>query len=136
MLPRGSPCTVTSASPFSTTKKPAPPAPSCVTVSPAGKVRSRIDAAIDSSSLRSSPAKSGTRCRTSIDGVATARFIPFRETTRVKLTVVGCSPAWTKPGCAQSVYLVVDDGRRLPDCAPSDLAPLGALVGSELVDTG
>src|SRR5438445_9321449 len=116
------------------TKKPAPPAPSCVTVSPAGNVRSRIDAAIDSSSLRSRPAKSGTRSRTSIDGVATARFIPFRETTRVKLTVVGCSPAWPNPGGAQSGYLVEDDGRLLLDCGPGVLARLRETEGWPRVD--
>jgi ribonuclease BN (tRNA processing enzyme) len=43
----------------------------------------------------------------------------------VKLTVVGCSPAWPNPGGAQSGYLVEDDGRRLLlDCGPGVLARL------------
>jgi ribonuclease BN (tRNA processing enzyme) len=43
----------------------------------------------------------------------------------VKLTVVGCSPAWPNPGGAQSGYLVEDDGGRLLlDCGPGVLARL------------
>src|ERR671936_2216892 len=46
----------------------------------------------------------------------------------VKLTVVGCSPAWPNPGGAQSGYLVEDDSRRLLlDCGPGVLARLRAL---------
>src|SRR3954454_10892566 len=41
----------------------------------------------------------------------------------VKLTVVGCSPAWPNPGGAQSGYLVEDGGGRvLLDCGPGVLA--------------
>jgi ribonuclease BN (tRNA processing enzyme) len=40
----------------------------------------------------------------------------------VKLTVVGCSPAWPNPGGAQSGYLV--DDRLLLDCGPGVLARL------------
>src|SRR5258708_8002706 len=43
---------------------------------------------------------------------------------RVKLTVVGCSPAWPNPGGAQSGYLVNGTGRVLLDCGPGVLARL------------
>ena len=55
----------------------------------------------------------------------------------MKLTVVGCSPAWPNPGSAHSGYLVTSDGRRvLLDCGPGvlsswlarDAAPLDAIV--------
>jgi ribonuclease BN (tRNA processing enzyme) len=42
----------------------------------------------------------------------------------VKLTVVGCSPAWPNPGGAQSGYLLEDPGRLLLDCGPGVLAKL------------
>jgi ribonuclease BN (tRNA processing enzyme) len=43
----------------------------------------------------------------------------------VKLTVVGCSPAWPNPGGAQSGYVVEDAGARvLLDCGPGVLARL------------
>jgi ribonuclease BN (tRNA processing enzyme) len=42
----------------------------------------------------------------------------------VKLTVVGCSPAWPNPGGAHSGYLVEDPGRVLVDCGPGVLAKL------------
>jgi ribonuclease BN (tRNA processing enzyme) len=42
----------------------------------------------------------------------------------VKLTVVGCSPAWPNPGGAQSGYLVEHEGRLLLDCGPGVLARL------------
>jgi ribonuclease BN (tRNA processing enzyme) len=42
----------------------------------------------------------------------------------VKLTVIGCSPAWPNPGSAQSGYLVEADGRLLLDCGPGVLARL------------
>jgi len=42
----------------------------------------------------------------------------------VKLTVVGCSPAWPNPGGAQSGYLVESGGRLLMDCGPGVLARL------------
>jgi len=44
----------------------------------------------------------------------------------VKLTVVGCSPAWPNPGGAQSGYLVEAPGcgRLLLDCGPGVLARL------------
>jgi ribonuclease BN (tRNA processing enzyme) len=45
----------------------------------------------------------------------------------VKLTVVGCSPAWPNPGGAQSGYLV--DDRLLLDCGPGVLAKLRGLHG-------
>jgi len=43
----------------------------------------------------------------------------------VKLTVVGCSPAWPNPGGAHSGYLLEHDGGRLlVDCGPGVLARL------------
>jgi ribonuclease BN (tRNA processing enzyme) len=43
----------------------------------------------------------------------------------VRLTVIGCSPAWPNPGGAQSGYLVENDGERLLlDCGPGVLARL------------
>ena len=43
----------------------------------------------------------------------------------MKLTVVGCSPAWPNPGSAHSGYLVEsEDGRLLLDCGPGVLARL------------
>ena len=45
----------------------------------------------------------------------------------MKLTVVGCSPAWPNPGGAQSGYLVEEPGRLLLDCGPGVLARLREL---------
>jgi ribonuclease BN (tRNA processing enzyme) len=42
----------------------------------------------------------------------------------VRLTVIGCSPAWPNPGSAQSGYLVEGSGRLLLDCGPGVLARL------------
>ena len=42
----------------------------------------------------------------------------------MKLTVVGCSPAWPNPGGAQSGYLLEGPGRLLMDCGPGVLARL------------
>ena len=42
----------------------------------------------------------------------------------MKLTVVGCSPAWPNPGGAQSGYLLEGPGRLLMDCGPRVLARL------------
>jgi ribonuclease BN (tRNA processing enzyme) len=47
----------------------------------------------------------------------------------MRLTVVGCSPAWPNPGGAQSGYLVENDGRILLDCGPGVLARLCASDG-------
>ncbi len=47
----------------------------------------------------------------------------------MKLTVIGCSPAWPNPGGAQSGYLVEGDGRLLLDCGPGVLAKLRELDG-------
>jgi len=53
----------------------------------------------------------------------------------VKLTVVGCSPAWPNPGGAQSGYLVEGhDGRLLLDCGPGVLPRLRAAEGWPEVD--
>jgi ribonuclease BN (tRNA processing enzyme) len=45
----------------------------------------------------------------------------------VKLTVVGCSPAWPNPGGAQSGYLLEGSGRLLLDCGAGVLARLREL---------
>jgi ribonuclease BN (tRNA processing enzyme) len=42
----------------------------------------------------------------------------------MRLTVIGCSPAWPNPGEAHSGYLVEDDGRLLLDCGPGVLGKL------------
>ncbi len=43
----------------------------------------------------------------------------------MKLTIVGCSPAWPNPGRAHSGYLLEHDSRRLlVDCGPGVLARL------------
>ena len=47
----------------------------------------------------------------------------------VKLTVVGCSPAWPNPGGAQSGYLLEGPGRLLLDCGPGVLARLRQFDG-------
>jgi len=47
----------------------------------------------------------------------------------VKLTVVGCSPAWPNPGISHSGYLVEGEGRLLLDCGPGVLADLRARDG-------
>jgi ribonuclease BN (tRNA processing enzyme) len=53
----------------------------------------------------------------------------------VKLTVVGCSPAWPNPGGAQSGYLVESEGGRLLlDCGPGVLPRLRAREGWPRVD--
>src|SRR5205085_2209492 len=46
------------------------------------------------------------------------------EDVAVRLTIVGCSPAWPNPGGAQSGYLVEGRGRLLLDCGPGVLARL------------
>lgn len=47
----------------------------------------------------------------------------------MRLTVIGCSPAWPNPGGAQSGYLVESDGRLLLDCGPGVLARLRVAHG-------
>ena len=47
----------------------------------------------------------------------------------MKLTVVGCSPAWPNPGIPHSGYLVEGDGRLLLDCGPGVLADLRSIDG-------
>jgi ribonuclease BN (tRNA processing enzyme) len=42
----------------------------------------------------------------------------------MKLTIVGCSPAWPNPGSAHSGYLVEAGGRLLLDCGPGVLGKL------------
>ena len=48
----------------------------------------------------------------------------------MKLTVVGCSPAWPNPGGAQSGYLVNGTGNLLLDCGPGVLGRLRTQNGS------
>jgi ribonuclease BN (tRNA processing enzyme) len=53
----------------------------------------------------------------------------------MRLTVVGCSPAWPNPGGAQSGYLVEREGRRvLLDCGAGVLAKLRQLEDWPRVD--
>jgi ribonuclease BN (tRNA processing enzyme) len=53
----------------------------------------------------------------------------------VKLTIVGCSPAWPNPGSAHSGYLIEHAGRRLlVDCGPGVLSRLRAAEGWPIVD--
>ena len=53
----------------------------------------------------------------------------------MKLTVVGCSPAWPNPGGAQSGYLIEGrDGRLLLDCGPGVLPRLRASEGWPRID--
>jgi ribonuclease BN (tRNA processing enzyme) len=53
---------------------------------------------------------------------------------QVKVTVVGCSPAWPNPGGAQSGYLVEGSGRLLLDCGPGVLPRLREQEGWPHVD--
>lgn len=54
----------------------------------------------------------------------------------VRLTVVGCSPAWPNPGGAQSGYLLDSDGARLLlDCGPGVLPRLRELEDWPRVDS-
>jgi ribonuclease BN (tRNA processing enzyme) len=52
----------------------------------------------------------------------------------VRLTVVGCSPAWPNPGGAQSGYLVEGAGRLLLDCGPGVLPSLREREGWPRID--
>jgi ribonuclease BN (tRNA processing enzyme) len=52
----------------------------------------------------------------------------------MKLTIVGCSPAWPNPGGAQSGYLIESDGRVLLDCGAGVLAKLRELEDWPHVD--
>jgi ribonuclease BN (tRNA processing enzyme) len=52
----------------------------------------------------------------------------------VRLTIVGCSPAWPNPGGAQSGYLVEGSGRVLLDCGPGVLPRLREQEGWPRVD--
>src|SRR5438105_2875746 len=52
----------------------------------------------------------------------------------MKLTVVGCSPAWPNPGGKQSGYLVEGPGRLLLDCGPGVLGELRAREGWPRLD--
>jgi ribonuclease BN (tRNA processing enzyme) len=52
----------------------------------------------------------------------------------VKVTVIGCSPAWPNPGSVQSGYLVEGRGRLLLDCGPGVLSRLRELEPWPLVD--
>ena len=52
----------------------------------------------------------------------------------MKLTVIGCSPAWPNPAGAQSGYLVEGKGRLLLDCGPGVLSRLRERDGWPNVD--
>jgi ribonuclease BN (tRNA processing enzyme) len=56
------------------------------------------------------------------------------EDARMKLTVVGCSPAWPNPGGVQSGYLVEASGSLLLDCGAGVLARLREPGGWPQVD--
>jgi ribonuclease BN (tRNA processing enzyme) len=56
------------------------------------------------------------------------------EDARVKLTVIGCSPAWHNPGGAQSGYLLEGEGRLLLDCGPGVFARMRRQEGWPRVD--
>jgi ribonuclease BN (tRNA processing enzyme) len=61
------------------------------------------------------------------DGSGGHVVIPVRPEAAVKLTVVGCSPAWPNPGGAQSGYLLEGAGSLLVDCGPGVLGRLREL---------
>ena len=50
----------------------------------------------------------------------------------MRLTVVGCSPAWPNPGGAQSGYLVHADGAVLLDCGAYSLSQASQYNGRPL----
>jgi ribonuclease BN (tRNA processing enzyme) len=62
------------------------------------------------------------------------RAILCEKVPAVKLTVVGCSPAWPNPGGAQSGYLVEGPGRLLLDCGPGVLGRLREREAWPVVD--
>lgn len=62
-----------------------------------------------------------------------------RQYTAVRVTVIGCSPAWPNPGGAHSGYIVddpagEDSGRILLDCGPGVLARMREREGWPRVD--
>src|SRR5436309_15283527 len=71
-------------------------------------------------------------------GLATTTLIfpgTVGQYRNVKLTVVGCSPAWPNPGGAQSGYLVEGRDRRLLlDCGPGVRPRLRAAAGRPRLD--
>src|SRR5947199_8546768 len=71
-------------------------------------------------------------------GLATTTLIfpgTVGQYRNVKLSVVGCSPAWANPGGAPSGYLVESHGGRLLlDCGPGVLPRLRAAEGWPKVD--
>src|SRR5207302_9052917 len=89
--------------------------------------------AIRSRSRLSRPWKIGTRWRRSMGPFAT-RAILSSHAYLMKVTVVGCSPAWPNPGGAQSGYLVEGSARLLLDCGPGVLPRLRAANGWPAVD--
>jgi ribonuclease BN (tRNA processing enzyme) len=61
--------------------------------------------------------------------MTTRIVLTIGEYRAVKLTVVGCSPAWPNPGGAQSGYLLETPGQLLLDCGPGVLSKLRARDG-------
>src|SRR5215212_5439579 len=57
-----------------------------------------------------------------------------RRLASMRLTVVGCSPAWPNSGGAQSGYMVEGPGKLLLDCGPGVLARLREREGWPRVD--
>ena len=62
--------------------------------------------------------------RRSLEQTRRAGRPPACKHARVKLTVIGCSPAWPNPGGTQSGYLVEGSGSVLLDCGPGVLSRL------------
>src|SRR5436309_7190453 len=78
-----------------------------------------------------SPAGASSRGRSDRSSKRTARSpgsccgrwrASWPTSSDVRLTVVGCSPAWPNPGGAQSGYLLDGTGSALLDCGPGVLA--------------
>src|SRR4051812_50210873 len=67
---------------------------------------------------RSCPSRPGFAITTRIFRATMGKYMS------VKLTIVGCSPAWPNPGGAQSGHLVEGSGELLLDCGPGVLARL------------
>jgi ribonuclease BN (tRNA processing enzyme) len=70
-----------------------------------------------------------TEARATAELYTVWRFGRNRQDVPVQVTVIGCSPAWSNPGGAQSGYLVEGDGRLLLDCGPGVLSRLRELDG-------
>src|SRR5689334_8603179 len=77
---------------------------------------------------RSCPSRPGFAITTRIFRATMGKYM------NVKLTIVGCSPAWPNPGGAQSGYLVEGSQRVLLDCGPGVLPRLRQQENWPIVD--